>query len=85
MADDDKFEERMIKSNRDRRREGAKMALKRLQSGVEDALKAMDRGLDPNIDLIHYAAIAQQHLAELRGIDEIVEIFKETRGVPASE
>lgn len=82
---DDKFEERMIKSNRDRRLVGARMALESLRSSVEDSLRALDRGVDPNVDLFTYAIRASTALSELRGVDEIVKIFEETRGAPASE
>lgn len=78
---DDKFEERMIKSNRNRRLEGAKLALEGLKQDVEYSLIALAKGNSPNIDLMNGAIKAHTALDELRGIDEILSIFKETRGI----
>lgn len=77
----DKFEERMIKSNRDRRLEGARHALEGLKRDVDYALLALGKGDNPNIDLHSGAVEAEQALSELSAIDEILVIFKETREV----
>jgi hypothetical protein len=76
----DKFEERMITSNRDRRLVAARTALEGLQRDVEYALLALGKGDNPNIDLHAGAIKAETALSELSAIDEIVVIFKETRG-----
>lgn len=76
MQTDKQFLDRQVKSARDRRIAGARMALTNLQRNVEASLKALDKGDKPNIDITVAAIRAQQALVELEAIDEIVALYE---------